>query len=75
MIQVVAVLCLFINGELVEHRYQQTLSDCLKHKRISERNLSMDNKRLSCGTMEAVVKKNTDGSLYIEKIIMDEPDK
>ena len=26
-------LCLFMNGELVEHTYQKSMSDCLKAKR------------------------------------------
>ena len=34
MVKMVIALCLFINGELKEHRVQQTMSDCLKHKRV-----------------------------------------
>ena len=33
MVKVVFALCLFINGELVEHRIQDSLSTCLKMKR------------------------------------------
>jgi hypothetical protein len=75
MISTVVVLCLFINGELKEHRKQDDLSTCLKHKRVAERNMPMDNKRFSCGTVEAELQKNPDGSYSIKKLITDEPDK
>lgn len=75
MIQAVVVLCLFINGQLVEHRMQNDLSTCLKMKREASRNMPMNNKRLSCGTMEAELQQNVDGSYTIKKLIMEEPDK
>ena len=65
----VIALCLFINGQLVEHRIQSSISDCLKHKREAERNMGMDNKKFMCGEVEAEITKNIDGSLTIEKII------
>ena len=65
----VIALCLFINGELIEHRLQDSLSNCLKHKREAERNMGMDNKKFMCGEVEAELTKNIDGSLTIEKII------
>jgi len=65
----VIALCLFINGELVEHRIQDSLSDCLKHKREASRNMNMDNKQLMCGEVEAEMIKNADGSLTIGNII------
>lgn len=37
IVQGVVALCLFINGELKEHRIQPAMSDCLKGKRIAER--------------------------------------
>ena len=30
-------LCMFLEGELVEHTYQSSMSECLKNKRIAER--------------------------------------
>ena len=65
----VIALCLFINGQLVEHRIQDSLSDCLKHKREATRNMSMDNKQLMCGEVEAELVKNADGTLSIGKIV------
>jgi hypothetical protein len=66
---IVIALCLFINGQLVEHRIQDSLSDCLKHKREATRNLSMENKEFRCGEVEAELVKNSDGTLSIGKII------
>jgi len=67
----VIALCLFINGELKEHRVQETMSDCLKHKRIATRNSDMNNKQFVCGEVKAVMEKNVDGSLSIQKIIIE----
>ena len=69
MVGFVFVLCLFINGELVEHRIQDTLSTCLKMKRESSRNMNMDNKQFMCGEVQAELEENIDGSKSIKKII------
>ena len=69
MIQTVIALCLFINGELVEHRIQDSLSTCLKMKREATRNMDMSNKQFMCGEVEAELEKNIDGSISIGKII------
>ena len=37
MIETIFALLMIVNHEIVEHRIQDTLSDCLKHKRIAER--------------------------------------
>ena len=69
MIKLVFALCLFINGELVEHRIQDSLSTCLKMKREATRNMEMNNKKFMCGEVEAELEKNIDGSISINKII------
>ena len=69
MIQLVFALCLFINGELVEHRIQNNLSTCLKMKREATRNMNMDNKQYMCGEVQAELEINIDGSKTIKKII------
>ena len=65
----VFALCLFINGELVEHRIQDSLSTCLKMKREASRNMEMNNKKFMCGEVEAEIEENIDGSLTIKSII------
>ena len=69
MVGFVFVLCLLINGELVEHRIQDTLSTCLKMKREASRNMNMDNKKFMCGEVQAELETNIDGSKTIKKII------
>ena len=65
----VFALCLFINGELVEHRIQDSLSTCLKMKREATRNMDMKNKQFMCGEVEAELEINIDGSKTIKKIV------
>ena len=67
--KLVIALCLFINGELVEHRIQDSISTCLKMKREATRNMDMTNKRLMCGKVEVELETNIDGSKSIKKII------
>ena len=67
--KLVFALCLFINGELVEHRIQDSLSTCLKMKREATRNMDMKNKQLMCGEVEAELETNIDGSKTIKKIV------
>ena len=67
--KLVFALCLFINGELVEHRIQDSISTCLKMKREATRNMDMTNKRLMCGEVEVELETNIDGSKSIKKII------
>ena len=69
MIQTVIALCLFIGGELIEHRIQPDISTCLKMKREATRNMDMNDKRFMCGEVEAKLEKNIDGSITIDKII------
>jgi len=68
-ISLVFALCLFINGQLVEHRIQDNLSTCLKMKREATRNINMDNKQFMCGEVEAELETNIDGSKTIKRII------
>ena len=48
MIKTAIVLLFFMNDKLVEHRIQDSLSECLKHKRLITRNMSMANKDIQC---------------------------
>ena len=69
MVQYVIALCLFIGGELVEHRIQPDISTCLKMKREASRNMEMNNKRFMCGEVKAELETNIDGSKTIKKIV------
>ena len=72
MAQTVIALCLFIAGEMIEHRIQPDVSTCLKMKREATRNMEMNNKRLMCHEVEAELETNIDGSKTIKKIVTSE---
>ena len=70
MIETVVALLFFIDDKLVEHRIQDSLSECLKHKRLITRNMSMTNKSIQCIETDAEIDINIDGTLSIKKLIM-----
>ena len=71
IVESVVALCMFIAGELTEHRIQPAMSECLKGKRVAERG-SNDNIEYKCGKVEAEIEENIDGSKAIKKIIKEE---
>lgn len=70
VISTVVALCMFVSGELVEHRIQPAMSDCLKGKRIAERDVGQ-NIEYKCGKVKAELESNIDGSKAIKRIIND----
>ena len=42
-------LCMFLEGELVEHTYKGSMGECLKAKREAERNIQPERVQLKCG--------------------------
>ena len=42
-------LCMFLEGELVEHTYQKSMADCLKAKRLAERTIQPERVQFACG--------------------------
>ena len=42
-------LCLFMNGELVEHTYQKSMSECLRNKRVAMRTVQPERVQFACG--------------------------
>lgn len=70
MIETVVALCMFVAGELKEHRIQPAMSDCLKGKRVAERDVN-NNIQYKCDQVKAELEENVDGSKAIKKIIKD----
>lgn len=68
VISTVVALCMFIAGELKEHRIQSSMSDCLKGKRLAERDVNV-NIQYMCGNVEVELEENIDGSKSIKRII------
>ena len=64
----VVALCMFIGGVLQEHRIQSSMSDCLKGKRLAERDQNV-NVQYMCGKVDAILESNIDGSKSIKRII------
>ena len=68
IISSVVALCMFVAGELQEHRIQNKMSDCLKGKRLAERTNTGDNIEYKCGKVQAELEDNIDGSKSIKKL-------
>ena len=68
-------LCMFMDGKLVEHTYQSSMSECLKNKRIAERTIQPERVQFACGAdIEAEVeyveeKGQTEGRTRIIRVI------
>ncbi len=74
IISSVVALCMFVAGELQEHRIQDKMSDCLRVKREAERNLAINRAnviRYECGKVKAELRPDSEGNLKIYKIIED----
>ena len=71
IISSVVALCMFVAGELQEHRIQEKMSDCLKGKREAERSAN-SSIEFKCGKVDAILEENIDGSKSIKKIVSKE---
>ena len=71
MIETVVALLLIINNEIKEHRIQQSMSECLKGKRLAMRTNKNNNIQYQCIKSKAELEKNVDGSLSIKKLILE----
>ena len=48
MTEIVIALLMIVNGEILEHRIQESMSKCLKGKRIAMRSTTGDNVEFHC---------------------------
>jgi hypothetical protein len=71
MTELIIALLMIVNGEIKEHRIQESMSDCLKGKRVAMRTNKNDNIVYQCIKSMAELEKNIDGSLSIKKLILD----
>ena len=70
MIETIIALLMIVNGEIKEHRIQESMSKCLKGKRIAMRKVS-DNVEYKCIKSKAELEDNIDGSKSIKKLILE----
>ena len=71
MIEMVIALLMIVNGEIKEHRIQESMSQCLKGKRVAMRSNKNNNINYTCIKSMAELEKNIDGSKSIKKLILE----
>ena len=70
MIETVVALLMIVNHEIKEHRIQPSMSDCLKGKRIANREVK-NHIEYKCIKSKAELESNIDGSQSIKKLILE----
>ena len=70
IVETVVALLMIINGEIKEHRIQESMAVCLRGKRTAERQYSQGTK-YQCLELKAELESNIDGSRSIKKIILE----
>ena len=71
MPELIIALLMIVNGEIKEHRIQESMSNCLKGKRIAMRTKTSRAVNYQCIKSKAELEKNIDGSLTIKKLILE----
>ena len=72
MVEVVVALLMIVQGEIKEARIQETMSECLKGKRIAKRQLKPEGHvKYQCIKSNAELEQNIDGSKSIKKLILE----
>ena len=69
--ELIIALLMIVNGEIKEHRIQETMSDCLKGKRVAMRSNKNNNVVYQCIKSMAELESNVDGSKSIKKLILE----
>ena len=70
IVETVVALLMIVNGEIKEHRIQESMAVCLRGKRTAERQYSQGTK-YQCLKVKAELESNIDGSKSIKKIILE----
>ena len=53
MTEVVIALLMFLNGNMIEYTYKESMSNCLRSKRIAMREINPDSVLFSCKKITA----------------------
>ena len=70
MTELIVALLMIVHGEIKEARIQQSMSECLKGKRVAKRE-SKSHIKYQCIKSMAELESNIDGSLSIKKLILE----
>ena len=54
MTEFVVALIMTLNGNMIEHTYKEKMSECLKSKRIAERQVRPERVQFSCKKVEPI---------------------
>jgi len=65
----IVALLMFVGPDIKEHRIQESMHLCLKHKREASRQIN-DNISYKCIRSKAQLEKNIDGSKSIKALIL-----
>ena len=71
MTELIIALLMIVNGEIKEHRIQESMSNCLKGKRVAMRTNTKNNIQYQCIKSMAELELNIDGSKSIKKLILE----
>ena len=71
MTELIIALLMIVNGEIKEHRIQESMSQCLKGKRVAMRTNKNNNINYTYIKSMAELESNIDGSLSIKKLILE----
>ena len=69
MIEHIVALLMFVGPDIKEHRIQESMSVCLKHKREASRTIQNDIS-YKCIRSKAELEENIDGSKSIKSLIL-----
>jgi hypothetical protein len=69
--EIVVALLMIVNNEIKEHRIQESMSECLKGKRVAMRSNKNNNVQYQCIKSKAELEDNIDGSKSIKKLILE----
>ena len=64
MVEIVVALLMIVNGEIKEHRIQESMSNCLKGKRIAMRSNTSNNVEYHC------IKSKAETEVYMVKKVL-----
>ena len=70
MVAEIIALLMFIGPDIKEHRIQENMATCLRHKRVAERQYK-ENIQYKCIRSKANLEENIDGTTTIKSIILE----
>jgi|TARA_R100000322_G_scaffold163146_1_gene126465 hypothetical protein len=70
MVAEIVALLMFIGPDIKEHRIQENMATCLRHKRVAERQYK-ENIQYKCIRSKANLEENIDGTKTIKSLILE----